>query len=590
MVHPSQVEFCRLWGRLIVRSWADNVFKEWLVTNPAEVLKGHGYEVPPGMNVELRVVASDEHVQYLYIPCPGEMCDPSSSAEAGELASECFNNRMVLARLAAGARQPEQSLGAPLPSLRLRLRDGVSITLGTEDKLVLEGAGARFALGQLGGGTRAALYRLATTGEEESRLANLVEQTDGARGLAHLYYVLDRLAQRHLLVYAVHDGRQRLATLAPTSPSFVYASRELTADHSYVLSRFAYTRRQEAETVLESPLAHARIVVHDSQVAAFLHALAHPGRVRDLAARCPLLAPEAVTHLLTLLLNAGILVELTDRGTSPEDEGSALQTWEFHDLLFHARSRNGRHDQPIGGTYRFMGHLATPPALKAVRSGQTVELYRPDMERLQREDPPFAKVQETRSSIRSYGARPLNERQLGEFLYRVARVTEHREFAAGSPQGPLQMEMALRPYPGGGALHELELYAAVNTCEGLVPGLYHYDPLGHRLVLLCERTADVEALLHYASLSTAVSPEQLQVLLVLAARFPRVAWKYASVAYALILKDVGVVFQTMYLAATAMGLAPCALGGGDADLFARAAGLDYYAETSVGEFLLGSHP
>jgi len=37
-----------------------------------------------------------------------------------------------------------------------------------------------------------------------------------------------------------------------------------------------------------------------------------------------------------------------------------------------------------------------------------------------------------------------------------------------------------------------------------------------------------------------------------------------------------------------MGLAPRAVEGGDADLFARAAGTDYCAETSVGEFLLGS--
>ena len=73
-------------------------------------------------------------------------------------------------------------------------------------------------------------------------------------------------------------------------------------------------------------------------------------------------------------------------------------------------------------------------------------------------------------------------------------------------------------------------------------------------------------------------------------RRPRIAWKYASLAYALTLKHVGVLYQTMYLAATAMGLAPCALGAGDSDLFARAAGVDYYAETSVGEFLLGSKP
>jgi hypothetical protein len=35
-------------------------------------------------------------------------------------------------------------------------------------------------------------------------------------------------------------------------------------------------------------------------------------------------------------------------------------------------------------------------------------------------------------------------------------------------------------------------------------------------------------------------------------------------------------------------LAPCAIGGGDADLFARAAGIDDCTVTSVGEFLLGS--
>jgi hypothetical protein len=46
----------------------------------------------------------------------------------------------------------------------------------------------------------------------------------------------------------------------------------------------------------------------------------------------------------------------------------------------------------------------------------------------------------------------------------------------------------------------------------------------------------------------------------------------------------------MYLVATAMRLAACALGGGDSDLFARASGLDYYEEGAVGEFILGSRP
>src|SRR4029450_10317616 len=96
------------------------------------------------------------------------------------------------------------------------------------------------------------------------------------------------------------------------------------------------------------------------------------------------------------------------------------------------------------------------------------------------------------------------------------------------------------------------------------------------------RTPEVVALLREAAESTAVPEDTLQVLLILAARFPRVAWKYESMAYALTLKHVGVLYQTMYLAATAMGLAPCAIGGGDADLFARAAGTGPSAENSVG--------
>jgi SagB-type dehydrogenase family enzyme len=67
-------------------------------------------------------------------------------------------------------------------------------------------------------------------------------------------------------------------------------------------------------------------------------------------------------------------------------------------------------------------------------------------------------------------------------------------------------------------------------------------------------------------------------------------WKYQSMAYALTLKHVGVLYQVMYCVATAMGLAACALGGGDSDAFAEATGLDYLAETSVGEFILGSRP
>jgi SagB-type dehydrogenase family enzyme len=81
-----------------------------------------------------------------------------------------------------------------------------------------------------------------------------------------------------------------------------------------------------------------------------------------------------------------------------------------------------------------------------------------------------------------------------------------------------------------------------------------------------------------------------QILIVLTARFQRMTWKYTVSAYATILKDTGALLQTMYLVATAMGLAPCAIGPGDSELFARAIGTEFHDETSVGELLLGTRP
>jgi len=55
------------------------------------------------------------------------------------------------------------------------------------------------------------------------------------------------------------------------------------------------------------------------------------------------------------------------------------------------------------------------------------------------------------------------------------------------------------------------------------------------------------------------TPAPPQILIVLAARFGRILWKYSSIAYALILKDAGVLIQTLYLMATGMGSAPARL-------------------------------
>ncbi len=477
-------------------------------------------------------------------------------------------------------------------SLLLSWREGVSTESGEEGEVRVQGPGTRVVLRQLAPAVAAALRRLAPPGDDEDRLADLVLGEGGAGALAGWYYCLQGLARRGLVARAVQDDGRRLATLLPTAPAFAFVPAVIASDRLYFLSRFAYLRREGGALVLESPLAHARVVLDDGRSAALIGALATPGTARDLAERAGGLPADAVVPMLGLLASAGMLQEVGLDGAGAEDECPALRSWEFHDLLFHARSRKGRSDTPFGATYRLAGRLEPPPAVKPAGALETCELYRPDLERLERDDPPLTRALEQRRSLRDYGARPISARQLGEFLYRVARVKDYREVEAETPAGPVRMAFAPRPYPAGGGLYELEFYVAINACDGLTPGLYHYEPRHHRLGRRCGRTVEVEHLLRDAASSAGIPQDRVQVLLVLAARFPRLAWKYASIAYALTLKHVGVVYQTMYLVATAMELAPCALGGGDSDLFARAAGTDYYAETSVGEFLLGSqdHP
>jgi SagB-type dehydrogenase family enzyme len=63
-------------------------------------------------------------------------------------------------------------------------------------------------------------------------------------------------------------------------------------------------------------------------------------------------------------------------------------------------------------------------------------------------------------------------------------------------------------------------------------------------------------------------------------RFGRVSWKYSSLAYSLILKDVGVLTQTLYLMTTDMGLGGCAIG-------IAVTGIEFHVEGPVHQFALG---
>ncbi len=144
----------------------------------------------------------------------------------------------------------------------------------------------------------------------------------------------------------------------------------------------------------------------------------------------------------------------------------------------------------------------------------------------------------------------------------------------------------MRPYPSAGSAYELELYLAVDTCEGLARGFYHYDAGAHALTPIDIPDSELKALLAGAEMAMGASSAP-QILITIAARFGRVAWKYSSIAYSLILKDVGVLLQTFYLMAADLGQGGCAVGIADVALFAKMTGLEFHVEGPVGQFAIG---
>ncbi|MGB0389186.1 MAG: SagB family peptide dehydrogenase [Ardenticatenaceae bacterium] len=484
------------------------------------------------------------------------------------------------------------NVGYTAPFL-LSFQEGVSLVEQADGETLLSASFVQLSLKGLSKGLRAALGRLSSGGATVEELVGLMARSDGGLGPPTLLYYLEHFVKLGLICHTVVCDAVKLATIVPISPSYQFKSKRFLPEQRYVLSRFAYLHQDKkpqaagGEWVLECPLGHAKLLLHDWRTHALLHALSKPHNLAELCQEFQPLSADAIAGCLSLLLACQSLCEAKDnasrssvRSTRTRQE-EALAQWEFHDLLFHSRSRLGRHRNPYRGSYRFVGQIPAQPVVKAPMSQDAITLYRPDLEALKKEDQPLTRVLEERRSIRQHGASPITLKQLGEFLYRTARVKQIVQIETPKHQ------LSRRAYPSGGACYELEVYIASHHCEGLAAGFYHYCPKTHQLYKLATPTPDLDALLEGARHATR-EDKKPQVLIVLAACFQRIAWKYESIAYATILKDVGVLYQTMYLVATAMGLAASAVGGGNADLFAAAAGTNYYAESSVGEFVLGS--
>ncbi len=485
---------------------------------------------------------------------------------------------------------PQDVQAAPGYAILHRFRSCVSVIRDGDGAIVLAGPENGIRLPAPTPVLAEAISLLEGDGATADDLREMAGRTGGSDSVATVLYSVQRWAERGLLRATLAAGAAPLLHAEPMVGGWRLAPASVATTAQVRLSRFVQCRRGDDGIVLESPLSTVRGILPGPLGGALLAALARPQTSADLAGVAAALghslSSEAAGAFASLLVAARLAGEVDADGRLPEDCDPALVQWEAHDLAFHVRSRRGRHDADTGATYRFAGTIPPLPAIKPPMAGPRLSLPTPKLDVLRRTDPPLAAVVEDRRSVRIYGASPITIGQLGELLYRTARA---RGVGPEPSDGGPRYQISSRPYPSGGAVYDLELYLAVNRCSGLDAGLYHYEPNEHALTRLAANAGAVSALLRDAEGAAALS-EPAQVLLIFASRVQRAAWKYSGTAYALVLKNAGVLCQNVYLAATAMGLGACALGAGNSDLFAEASGLDYLAETSVCEMLLGSLP
>ncbi|OBA61151.1 dehydrogenase [Mycobacterium sp. 1100029.7] len=381
--------------------------------------------------------------------------------------------------------------------------------------------------------------------------------------------LIDRLATGGWLTVTVRDGSRDLYSVVPFGQP---APRpEPHPVRPLAMSKFAVLHRDSQGFVLEHPLGWCDLRIHDTALLTLLDGPA--GNNYGVTA-------AVASRFIRDLLWGGMLVS-----TSGEEDTFEKVGWSAPDLWFHRRSTLGQRTvawEHFGPTRWAKGRFSPLAARRKNYPGDPIALVAPDLTAKRAEDPTLTTVLEDRVSTRNFDdARPLTVNQLSELLYRTVRTRGTNPVPGGD-------DLLSRPYPSSGGIYELEAYPVVRNVVGLQPAMYHYDSFDHALRPVATADSRPVSQLVKAASATLAGGAEPQVLIVFAARAGRIMWAYEQICYATILKDVGVVMQTIYLAATAMGLGACAQGYSDTAAFIAATGGDELQECSVGSIVIGS--
>jgi SagB-type dehydrogenase family enzyme len=277
---------------------------------------------------------------------------------------------------------------------------------------------------------------------------------------------------------------------------------------------------------------------------------------------------------LTKALDHMTRLKIIHRNTITDEDIDTIRRapWDPIDLAMQ-RQRS------YGGRFPMSERAGSSPSpIKDVQGLSSVSLAKPQCSPRQKFT--LKNVLAERKSIRRYSNKSISVDNLSDFLYHSARIKTFYKSEEGT--------LTKRPYPSGGARYPLEIYVMNNRIRGIQKGIHYYDPLKHELLLLNKNKNYQEKFNKFVIrvLYPTMSREP-DAIFIITAVFARTMWKYDKLGLSLILSDLGCLYQTMYLVATELKLAPCPVGKTEEELVKNWLNLDWFEESHVGTFMLG---
>jgi putative peptide maturation dehydrogenase len=170
----------------------------------------------------------------------------------------------------------------------------------------------------------------------------------------------------------------------------------------------------------------------------------------------------------------------------------------------------------------------------------------------------------------------LSKEHLAAVLYRAFGARAVHEHAPG-------LRVLKKGVPSAGGLHPTEAYLLVQRVEGLEPGLYHYHSVDHKLEVMRRISSGDVVQLARSFVGEQPYFVDAHAFVIPVTRFRRNFWKYRNhpKSYRAIILDVGHLSQTMYLAATELGMGAFITAAVNEVDIERAFGLDPLEEGPI---------